>query len=222
MQDAGETSRTTATTRHRFTCAASANAATGTPSPSALPPLYQRSDLGMQRALSEDNRNKEILAPPRRHARSVAARHLPGAPRRDPGLLVRVRHHPARDRGRPTPGATPWRSGSRSGETIVVRSRRHQPGRPDGRTDPPRPRGRARDVREGREGLRAGAHGGVPQLPGGDPRRAARRHVGLPPVLLDSGGVRTDRARRPADVARRGRPLLEDPARWCRSRSSIG
>lgn len=30
----------------------------------SLPPLYQRSALGMQQALSEDNRNKEILAPP--------------------------------------------------------------------------------------------------------------------------------------------------------------
>lgn len=28
-----------------------------------LPPLYQRSELGMQKALSEDNRNKEISAP---------------------------------------------------------------------------------------------------------------------------------------------------------------
>ncbi len=29
----------------------------------SLPPLYQRSELGMQRTLSEDNRNKEISAP---------------------------------------------------------------------------------------------------------------------------------------------------------------
>lgn len=34
------------------------------PSPESLPPLYQRADLGMQQALSEDNRNKEIAAPP--------------------------------------------------------------------------------------------------------------------------------------------------------------
>lgn len=32
--------------------------------PHGLPPLYQRADLGMQRAMSEDNRNKEISAPP--------------------------------------------------------------------------------------------------------------------------------------------------------------
>jgi broad specificity phosphatase PhoE len=32
--------------------------------PQSLPPLYQRADLGMQRAMSEDNRNKEISAPP--------------------------------------------------------------------------------------------------------------------------------------------------------------
>ena len=34
------------------------------PTPDSLPPLYQRADLGFQQALSEDNRNKEISAPP--------------------------------------------------------------------------------------------------------------------------------------------------------------
>lgn len=34
------------------------------PTPDSLPPLYQRAGLGTQQALSEDNRNKEISAPP--------------------------------------------------------------------------------------------------------------------------------------------------------------
>ncbi|MGL5852074.1 MAG: histidine phosphatase family protein, partial [Phycicoccus sp.] len=37
--------------------------------PHALPPLHERAGLGVQRALSEDNRTKEISAPP--HARKA-------------------------------------------------------------------------------------------------------------------------------------------------------
>ncbi|HSL25595.1 MAG TPA: histidine phosphatase family protein, partial [Acidimicrobiia bacterium] len=37
----------------------------------SLPPLYQRADLGMQRAMSEDNRNKEISAPPQARPKVV-------------------------------------------------------------------------------------------------------------------------------------------------------
>lgn len=39
--------------------------------PQGLPPLYQRADLGMQRAMSEDARNKEITAPPQARSNTV-------------------------------------------------------------------------------------------------------------------------------------------------------
>lgn len=41
------------------------NRKSGETIPQSLPPLYQRADLGMLRAMSEDNRNKEISAPPK-------------------------------------------------------------------------------------------------------------------------------------------------------------
>lgn len=83
------------------------------------PPLYQRVDLGMQRALSEDSRNKEIVAPP--HARPTLA-----------GDIFLVRH--AETQGYSTEsGITPlgtWQAHSyghtvakrvKAGETIVLR-----------------------------------------------------------------------------------------------------
>ena len=60
----------------------------------ALPPLHERVGLGMQQALSEDNRTKEISAPPGTHAaRELAGPHVrphrlqagePGRDDRDP------------------------------------------------------------------------------------------------------------------------------------------
>lgn len=88
--------------------------------PSANVPLYQRAGLGMQRALSEDNRNKEILAPPEAKVDLAADIYL-------------VRH--AETQGYSTEsGLTPlgtWQAHSwghtlakrvKDGETIVVRS----------------------------------------------------------------------------------------------------
>ena len=45
-----------------------------------------------------------------------------------------------------------------------------------------------------------------------DPGRAARRHLGVPPVPGDDGEARADGGRRPAALAGRDRPLLPHPA----------
>lgn len=42
------------------------------PGPQALPPLHERAGLGMQQAMSEDNRTKEISAPPQAKKRILA------------------------------------------------------------------------------------------------------------------------------------------------------
>ena len=76
-----------------------------------------------QQALTEDNRNKEISAPPESPRRAPAQRRLPHPPRRDPGLLDRLRPHspgglagpqlrphpgpPGQGRARPSSSATP-------------------------------------------------------------------------------------------------------------------
>jgi broad specificity phosphatase PhoE len=85
-----------------------------------LPPLYQRVDLGMQQAMSEDNRNKEISAPPEAKPRVANEIYL-------------VRHAETQGYSSES-GITPmgtWQAHTyghtmakrvRSGETIVVRS----------------------------------------------------------------------------------------------------
>jgi broad specificity phosphatase PhoE len=85
-----------------------------------LPPLYQRVDLGMQQAMSEDNRNKEIAAPPEAKPRVANEIYL-------------VRHAETQGYSSES-GITPmgtWQAHTyghtmakrvRSGETIVVRS----------------------------------------------------------------------------------------------------
>ena len=85
-----------------------------------LPPLYQRVDLGMQQAMSEDNRNKEIAAPPAAKPRIANEIYL-------------VRHAETQGYSSES-GITPmgtWQAHTyghtmakrvRDGETIVVRS----------------------------------------------------------------------------------------------------
>ncbi len=132
-------------------------------------------------------------------------------PRRDPGVLDRERPHPPRRlagppaRLRPVQGHPRRRAGP-------DRLRRHQPGPPDGRAPPPRPARRPRPVAPRRQGRRAAPDGRVPQLPGRHPRRPARRDQRLPHVPRPGRALRAGRPRGPADVAGRGRPVLERPA----------
>src|SRR6266700_596452 len=80
------------------------------------------------------------------------------------------------------------------------------------RSPPPGPAGRPGAVAARRQGLRAAADGGIPQLPGGHSRRAARRDQRVPDLPRGDGALRAGSPRRPADVAGRARPVLERPA----------
>ena len=80
-------------------------------------PLWQRAGAEMQRTLTEDNRNKEISAPPEARPRH-RQRRLPDPPRRDAGLLDRVGLTPAGSWQAHTWGHTLAKR-IRDGETVV-------------------------------------------------------------------------------------------------------
>jgi hypothetical protein len=144
------------------------------------PPLWERAAHGMQQALSEDNRNKEISAPPAAQPRIANEIYL-------------IRHGETQGYSTES-GLTPlgsWQAHT-YGHTLAKRIkpasgraglRGDQPGPADRRADPPRARRRPRDVREGRRGRRPHRRGGVPQLRGRHPRRAEGRHRRVPAVL---------------------------------------
>ena len=93
------------------------------------------------------------------------------------------------------------------------RLRRHQPGPADRRPDLPRHERRAAAVGAGGRHRRARADPRAAQLPGLDAGRAARRHLGVPPVPGADGEAGADGGRRPAALAGGDRPVLPHPAR---------
>ena len=93
------------------------------------------------------------------------------------------------------------------------RLRRHQPGPADRRPDLPRHDRRAGAVGARGRHLQARADPRAAQLPGLDAGRAARRHLGVPPVPGADGEAGADGGRRPAALAGGDRPVLPQPAR---------
>ena len=198
------------------------------PSPTTAPPLYLRRFRRARRAevpvetvdgesFTRDYAGVHAREGDRRAAGAQGGR---GVRRRDPDHPAR--HHPGllHRRGPHADGrlaGPPARAlaveVAQGGPEGPDRLRRHQPGPPDRRADPPRHARRARPVAAQGRGLRARAHPRAAQLRRLDPRRAARRHLRVPPVPGDDGEAGADGGRRPAALARRDRPLLPHPAR---------